>query len=82
MAHMTKDEARELARRYSIPLTRNFFSLDAETVRRIAEAAESRRYHKPVVAPDSLESCFFRFLKLTVLGDPSPDWIHPALRNR
>lgn len=60
---MTPDDARHLATRYSLDLTKDFFTLSASEVGRVLEAADFRRYRKPKQANGSRGRYFFAALQ-------------------
>lgn len=63
MARMTKDEAREIARRYGVNLSAPFHVLPWSQVDRVRDAADSRQYRKPKNANGSRARCFHEYLR-------------------
>lgn len=59
---MDKDEARALARRFSIPLDRDFHALDTSNVESIILAADSVKYRRPANANGSRARYFHAYL--------------------
>lgn len=60
---LTKQDAREYASRYKIPLNRDFHALDSDTVARILDLARLVKYREPKNANGSKARCFHAFLK-------------------
>ncbi len=44
---MTREDAREIAQEYNIPLDQDYHTLSAEQVERVLAAADMRKYRKP-----------------------------------
>ena len=66
---MSKDDARALARRYSIPLDRDFHALDTDTVESIIAAADSVKYRRPANANGSRARYFHAYLARSAKRD-------------
>lgn len=63
-------DARNLARRYTIPLDQDFHSLDSTTVQAIISAADEWRYRRPANANGSRARYFHAYLcRLTARQD-------------
>lgn len=58
----TREQARQLASAYNIPLRANFHTLPSDTVGRINDAADSWCYREPVNANGSRARYFHAFL--------------------
>lgn len=50
---MTKDDAKDIARRYNIVLDVDFHTLTSSAVQRVIDAADERKYRKPKSANGS-----------------------------
>ena len=60
---MTQDEANNLALRHHIDLSKDFFTLAADEVGQILDAANEWRYRKPRHANGSRGRYFFAYLQ-------------------
>lgn len=60
---MTKNEATNLAHKYSIALGKDFFTLSSDEVSRVLAAADERKYRKPKNANGSRARYFFALLQ-------------------
>lgn len=59
---MKKFEAAEIATRFQIPMGENFHALNSDTVGRIIEAADARKYREPKNANGSRARYFYAML--------------------
>lgn len=62
MAHMTKEDANDIAHRFNIPLGKNFHSLRSEQVEKVLAAADERKYVQPKNANGSRGRYFYAYL--------------------
>jgi len=58
-----RQDARELARRYGIPLDRDFHALPSETVESVIAAADEWQYRRPRNANGSRARYFHSYLQ-------------------